>query len=205
MFGRTNSAVSKTSANRWLVIGLGNPGPEYEKTRHNIGAMVVSQMAQSANAKFSSHKARANVAEFRLGVGGDAPALVVATLRCYMNESGGPTKALADFYKIKPDHIIIAHDELDIGYQAIRVKFGGGDNGHNGLKSITSALGSGDYFRLRLGIGRPPGAQSPADFVLKPFSSAERKSIEEFLITGAQAAESLVQNGLEKTQQNFNS
>ena len=205
MFGRTNPEANKSQSNRWLIVGLGNPGPEYEKTRHNIGAMVIAQMAQTAKAKFSSHKARAAVAEFRLGFGADAPALVVATLRCYMNESGGPTKALADFYKIKGDHIIIAHDELDIPYQAIRLKFGGGDNGHNGLKSITSALGSGDYFRLRLGIGRPPGTQSPADFVLKPFSSAERKTIEEFLITGAQAVESLVQYGLEKTQQNFNS
>jgi PTH1 family peptidyl-tRNA hydrolase len=206
MFGRSQSAPANSSgANRWLIIGLGNPGPEYEKTRHNVGAMVVAQMASAARAKFSSHKARANVAEFRLGVGVDAPSLIVATLRCYMNESGGPTKALADFYKVKSDHIIIAHDELDIPYQAIRVKLGGGDNGHNGLKSITSALGTSDYLRLRLGIGRPPGQQDPGDFVLKPFSSAERKTIDEFLITGAQAAESLVEFGLEKTQQNFNS
>ncbi|MEY3399717.1 MAG: hypothetical protein RLZZ486_185 [Actinomycetota bacterium] len=205
MFGRKSSGSDNQSTNRWLIVGLGNPGPEYEKTRHNIGAMVVNQMATTAGAKFSSHKARANVAEFKLGFGGDAPALVVATLRCYMNESGGPTKALADFYKIKGDHIIIAHDELDIPFQAIRVKFGGGDNGHNGLKSITSALGSADYFRLRVGIGRPPGQQDPADFVLKPFSSAEKKSLDEFLITGGQAVESLVQFGLEKTQQNFNS
>jgi len=206
MLGRFKSSETKSAAsNRWLIIGLGNPGPEYEKTRHNIGAMVVTQLAASANAKFTSHKARANVAEFRLGVGVDAPSLIVATLRCYMNESGGPTKALADFYKVKGDHIIIAHDELDIAYQAIRVKFGGGDNGHNGLKSITSALGSGDYYRLRLGIGRPIGQQGVSDFVLKPFSSAERKSIEEFLVSGVQAAESLVQYGLEKTQQNFNS
>lgn len=205
MFGRKTQNSDNQSTNRWLIVGLGNPGPEYEKTRHNIGAMVVTHMAAAAGSKFSSHKARANVAEFKLGFGGDAPALVVATLRCYMNESGGPTKALADFYKIKGDHIIIAHDELDIPYQAIRVKFGGGDNGHNGLKSITSALGSADYFRLRIGIGRPPGQQDPADFVLKPFSSAEKKSIDEFLITGGQAVESLVQFGLEKTQQNFNS
>ena len=206
MFGRSQSnSKDAVGDNRWLIIGLGNPGPEYEKTRHNVGAMVVSQMASVAGAKFNSHKARANVAEFRLGFGVDAPSLVVATLRCYMNESGGPTKALADFYKIKSDHIIIAHDELDIPYQAIRVKFSGGDNGHNGLKSITSALGTNDYFRLRLGIGRPPGQQDPGDFVLKPFSSAERKTLEEFLITGSEAAESLVQHGLEKTQQNFNS
>jgi PTH1 family peptidyl-tRNA hydrolase len=189
---------------RWLLIGLGNPGEEYEKTRHNVGAMLATHMATSSGTKFTSHKARANVAEFRLGVGGDAPAIVVATLRCYMNDSGGPTKSLADFYKIAGDHIIVAHDELDIPYQATRVKFGGGDNGHNGLKSITSALGSGDYFRLRLGIGRPPGQQDPADFVLKPFSSAERKFLEDFLTTGEQAAESLIRYGLEKTQQNFN-
>ena len=189
---------------RWLLIGLGNPGEEYEKTRHNVGAMLASHMAATAGTKFTSHKSRANVAEFRLGVGGDAPALVVATLRCYMNESGGPTKSLADFYKISGDHIIIAHDELDIPFHSTRVKFGGGDNGHNGLKSITSALGSGDYFRIRLGIGRPPGQQDPADFVLKPFSSVERKSLDEFLTTGAEAVESLIQFGLEKTQQNFN-
>lgn len=194
-----------SGANRWLVIGLGNPGAEYEKTRHNVGAMLVAHMAQVNGAKFNSHKARANVSEFRLGVGVDAPALILATLRCYMNESGGPTKALADFYKISGDHLIIAHDELDIPYSAIRVKFGGGDNGHNGLKSITSAMGSPDYFRMRLGIGRPPGAQDPADFVLKPFNSTERAELTDFMIKSAEAVESLIRFGLEKTQQNFNS
>lgn len=194
-----------SGANRWLVIGLGNPGAEYEKTRHNVGAMLVAHMAQVNGAKFNSHKARANVSEFRLGVGVDAPALILATLRCYMNESGGPTKALADFYKISGDHLIIAHDELDIPYSAIRVKFGGGDNGHNGLKSITSAKGSPDYFRMRLGIGRPPGAQDPADYVLKPFNSTERAELTDFMIKSAEAVESLIRFGLEKTQQNFNS
>lgn len=194
-----------SGANRWLVIGLGNPGAEYEKTRHNIGAMLVAHMAEVNRTKFNSHKARANVSEFRLGVGVDAPALIIATLRCYMNESGGPTKALADFYKIPGDHLIIAHDELDIPFSSIRVKFGGGDNGHNGLKSITSAMGSADYFRLRLGIGRPPGTQDPADFVLKPFNSTERGQLTDFMIKSADAVESLVQFGLGKTQQNFNS
>lgn len=204
MFGRSNKDKSIAASNRWLVIGLGNPGEEYENTRHNVGAMLAAHMAKVADAKFSSHKARAFVAEFRLGVGVDTPSLVVATLKCYMNQSGGPTKALADFYKVRGDHIIVAHDELDIPFQATRVKFGGGDNGHNGLKSITSALGSGDYFRLRLGIGRPPGQQDPGDFVLKSFSSNERKMLDEFLITGSDAVESLIQHGLEKTQQNFN-
>lgn len=204
MFGRSNKDKSSTDPQRWLVIGLGNPGDEYEKTRHNVGAMLALHMANAAGVKFSAHKARANVAEFRLGVGVDTPSLVVATLRCYMNESGGPTKALADFYKVKGDRIIVAHDELDIPFQATRVKFGGGDNGHNGLKSITSALGTPDYYRMRLGIGRPPGQQDPGDFVLKPFSSAERKSLESFLISGSEAVESLIRYGLEKTQQNFN-
>ena len=205
MFGRAQSnSKDAVGDNRWLIIGLGNPGPEYEKTRHNVGAMVVSQMASVAGAKFNSHKARANVAEFRLGFGVDAPSLVVATLRCYMNESGGPTKALADFYKIKPDHIIIAHDELDIGYQAIRVKFGGGDNGHNGLKSLTASLGSADYYRIRMGIGRPQGQQDPADFVLKQFASAEKKELPEFITRCAEAVLSLVSDGLDKAQTKFN-
>ena len=204
MFGRSNKEKVAPQSNRWLVVGLGNPGEEYEKTRHNIGAMLALHMASSAGANFSSHKARANVAEYRLGVGVDTPSIVLATLRCYMNESGGPTKALADFYKVPSDHIIIAHDELDIPFKATRVKYGGGDNGHNGLKSITSTLGTGDYFRIRLGIGRPPGQQDPGDFVLKPFASSERKELSDFLISATDAVESLIRDGLAKTQQNFN-
>lgn len=204
MFGRSNKEKFAPQSSRWLVVGLGNPGEEYENTRHNVGAMLAHHMASGANVTFSSHKARANVAEYRLGVGVDTPSIVLATLRSYMNESGGPTKALADFYKVRGDHIIIAHDELDIPFQTTRVKFGGGDNGHNGLKSITSALGSGDYYRIRLGIGRPPGRQDPGDFVLKPFASSERKDLSEFLIMASQAVESLIREGLEKTQQHFN-
>lgn len=121
-----------------------------------------------------------------------------------MNESGGPTKALADFYKVKGTHIIVAHDELDIPFQSLRLKFGGGDNGHNGLKSITSALGSADYFRLRLGIGRPPGTQDPADFVLKPFNSTERAELPDFFSRSINAIETLIEHGLERAQQDFN-
>lgn len=193
-----------SSPARWLIIGLGNPGAEYEKTRHNIGAMVVKAMAQSADARFTSHKARADVAEFKLGRGISVPTITLATLRCYMNESGGPTKALADFYKVKGTHIIVAHDELDIPFQSLRLKFGGGDNGHNGLKSITSALGSADYFRLRLGIGRPPGTQDPADFVLKPFNSTERAELPDFFSRSINAIETLIEHGLERAQQDFN-
>jgi PTH1 family peptidyl-tRNA hydrolase len=188
---------------RWLIVGLGNPGADYDKTRHNIGAKVVEAFADTHQVRFSHHKSRANVAALRLGVGGEAPALILAILQCYMNESGGPVKSLAEFFKIPLDRIIIAHDELDIPFQSLRVKFGGGDNGHNGLKSITSTLGA-NYFRLRLGIGRPSGAQDPSDYVLKPFSSAERKELDSFLSRGVEALESLIQNGLERTQQDFN-
>ena len=201
----SGAASSSSTSARWLIIGLGNPGTEYERTRHNIGATVIKAMADAAGVRFSSHKSRSDVAEYKLGKGGSVPSLVLATLRCYMNESGGPTKSLADFYKVSGDHIIIAHDELDIPFQSIRLKFGGGDNGHNGLKSITSALGSSDYFRVRLGIGRPPGAQDPADFVLKPFNAAERSELPDFCSRSISAIEALITQGLESAQQNFNS
>ena len=186
-------------ADRWLVIGLGNPGPEYEKTRHNIGQLVLDQLSE--NQKFSSHKSRMQISEIKL----DGQSVVLAKSLGYMNESGGPAKSLADFYKIDIDKIIAIHDELDLPFNNLRIKLGGGDNGHNGLKSLTASFSTAVYYRIRMGIGRPMGEQDPADFVLKPFSSAERKTIEEFLITGAEAAESLVTHGLERTQQNFNS
>ena len=186
---------------RWIVIGLGNPGQEYERTRHNIGAMVAAELAKRSGKKLSSHKSRANLAEYKLPTG---DSVAVATLRCYMNESGGPTKSLIDFYKAKSDHLIVIHDELDIPFETIRIKQGGGDNGHNGLKSITKVLGP-DYFRLRMGIGRPMGNQDPADFVLKPFNSTERKNLELFVSKGADAIEALISDGLERAQANFNS
>ena len=186
---------------RWIIVGLGNPGPEYERTRHNIGAMVVSELAQRSGKKLSSHKSRSNLVDYKLASG---ESVVAATLRCYMNESGGPTKSLIDFYKAKSDHLIVIHDELDIPFEAIRLKQGGGDNGHNGLKSITKVLGP-DYFRVRMGIGRPMGSQDPADFVLKPFSSQERKDLPTFLAQGADAIEALIAEGLDKAQTRFNS
>lgn len=188
----------------WLVVGLGNPGPQYEATRHNVGQMVVDVLASQNRLKWSTHKSRTDVAAFKIGVGVDAQSIIIAKSKSYMNESGGPIKALAAFYKIDPDHLIILHDELDIPFSAIRSKVGGGDNGHNGLKSLTSAFSTADYFRIRLGIGRPNGPQDPADFVLKPFSSAEKKELEEFLTRGSETVESLIMRGLEVTQQQFN-
>jgi peptidyl-tRNA hydrolase, PTH1 family len=187
---------------RWLLVGLGNPGTEYEKTRHNIGAMVVDHLASLQRINFSSHKSRNLIAEYRMSSGAK---IVLAKPNSYMNTLGGPVKALRDFYSIENENIIALHDELDIDYSAIRIKFGGGENGHNGLKSISSALATKDYFRLRLGIGRPPGQQDPADFVLNRFNQSERSSLPQFLERAGEAIEYLIENGLEKAQSQFNS
>ena len=189
---------------RWLILGLGNPGPEYANTRHNIGYLVVEEIAKRISGSLLSHKARADVLEGRLGVGIDAPSLILAKAKSYMNESGGPGKALADFYKTPLDRIIVIHDELDLPFEAIRSKLGGGDNGHNGLKSLSKSLGGPGYLRMRMGIGRPQGRQDPADFVLKPFNTEERKVLPLFVDRGSDAVESLLTRGLEETQQRFN-
>jgi len=189
----------------WLVVGLGNPGDKYAATRHNVGQMVVDELVRRHNVKLSSHKSRTNIAAFKLGVGDDAHPVIVAKSHSFMNETGGPIKALANFYSVDPEKIIVLHDELDIPFAAIRTKFAGGDNGHNGLKSITSAFGAPDYYRVRLGIGRPMGEQDPADFVLKAFSKVEQKDLSEFIVRGADVVESLINEGLERTQTRFNS
>jgi PTH1 family peptidyl-tRNA hydrolase len=188
----------------WLVVGLGNPGPAYAGPRHNVGHVVAAELADRMDSGFRAHKSgRAEVVEGRLVPGG--PRLVLARGRCYMNESGGPVTQLLSFYKVEPDHLVVVHDELDIAFDTLRVKFGGGDNGHNGLRSIRKALGSGDYFRVRVGVGRPPGRQSPADFVLSDYSAAERKVLPFQVDKAADAVESLVTDGLAVTQSRFNS
>ena len=186
-------------ADRWLVIGLGNPGPDYEKTRHNIGHLVVDSL--SGGQKFTAHKSRMDISEVKCG----NEILVLAKSRGFMNETGGPAKALIDFYKIPIEKTIVIHDELDLPFKNLRLKLGGGDNGHNGLKSLTSSLSTADYYRIRMGIGRPMGEQDPADFVLKPFSKEERKDMLEFVQSGADSVEALVLNGLDKAQTAFNS
>ena len=193
-----------TPSEVWLVVGLGNPGPAYAGHRHNVGYLVTDELASRMGARFRAHKSgRADVVEGRLSLGG--PRVVLARARGYMNESGGPVKALASFYKVAPDHIIAIHDELDIAFGTLRVKLGGGDNGHNGLRSMRSSLGTGDFHRVRVGIGRPPGRQDVADFVLSNYSSQERKILPFGVDKAADAVESLVTDGLERTQQGFNS
>jgi PTH1 family peptidyl-tRNA hydrolase len=191
----------------WLVVGLGNPGPAYAGHRHNVGYLVTDELAGRMGATFRAHKSgRADVVEGRLGAPGTpGPRVVLARPRCYMNETGGPVKALATFYKVTPDRIIAIHDELDIAFGTLRTKLGGGDNGHNGLRSLRSSLGTGDFYRVRAGIGRPPGRQDVADFVLSNYSSVERKELPFQVDHAADAVESLITEGLERTQQRFNS
>ncbi len=179
-----------------LVIGLGNPGAVYAGNRHNIGAMVADVLAARLPARFKSHKAGAEIAEGRLA----GARAVVAKPRSFMNLSGGPTAGLARFFKIPAGEVIVVHDELDLPGHVVRVKQGGGEGGHNGLKSISAALGTKDYLRVRCGIGRPPGRQDPADYVLRDFSGTERKELPVDLEAAADAVESLIHYGLLETQ-----
>jgi PTH1 family peptidyl-tRNA hydrolase len=206
----------------WLVVGLGNPGPAYAGNRHNVGAMVVRELGgrhdlgalavgrlarrrDSAGA-FKAHRARALVDEVRLGTstdGGPGPRAVLAVPTTFMNESGGSVAGLMAFFSVDLDHLVVIHDELDITAGTVRVKRGGGEGGHNGLRSISRSLGSKDYLRVRVGIGRPPGRMDPADFVLRDFSAAERAELPLTLDTAADAVESLVEVGLLASQQRF--
>ena len=191
----------------WLVVGLGNPGPTYAGHRHNVGYLVADELADRMGAAFRAHKSgRAEVVEGRLSAPGTpGPRVVLARPRGYMNESGGPVKALASFYKIAPEKIVAIHDELDIPFGTLRVKLGGGDNGHNGLRSMRSALGTGDFHRVRAGVGRPSGRQDVADFLLSNYSTIERKELPLQVGAAADAVEVLLTEGLERTQQRFNS
>jgi PTH1 family peptidyl-tRNA hydrolase len=182
-----------------LVVGLGNPGPAYVGNRHNIGFLVADELAGRVGGRFKSHKAGADVVEGRLA----GRRVVLAKPRSFMNLSGGPVAGLARFFKVTPDSLVVIHDELDIPFDAVRLKLGGGDNGHNGLRSITKSLGTKDYHRVRVGIGRPPGRMDPADFVLRDFSSTERKELAFVIDRAADATEALLSHGLEAAQNTF--
>ncbi|HCB07343.1 MAG TPA: aminoacyl-tRNA hydrolase [Nocardioides bacterium] len=196
--------MSDAGAGPWVIVGLGNPGPAYAGHRHNIGYLVADELVRRIGAPFKAHRAsRAEFADGRLATGG--PRLVVVRPRCYMNEIGGPTKAVLKFFGATPDRLVAIHDELDIPFDTMRVKFAGGDNGHNGLRSLRSSLGTGDFFRVRVGVGRPPGRQDPADFLLSNYSSTERKELPFQVDRAADAVETLLTLGLAETQQRFNS
>jgi PTH1 family peptidyl-tRNA hydrolase len=190
-----------------LVVGLGNPGPEYAATRHNVGHLVVDELARRYGGSFSRNK-KTNAMETTVRIGGVGPASVPVALAkplSYMNLSGGPVSSAVKYYAVEPVTVVIVHDELDIPFGAIRLKKGGGSGGHNGLKDVTKALGTPDYVRVRVGVGRPPGSQDAADYVLKPFSSTERKELDLVIALAADAIEDLVEKGLAEAQQRFHS
>ncbi|VXB72087.1 aminoacyl-tRNA hydrolase [Arthrobacter sp. 8AJ] len=185
----------------WLIVGLGNPGAQYQGNRHNVGQMVLDEIAGRIGAGFKTHKARAQVLEGRLGIGG--PRVVLAKPMSYMNVSGGPVSALANFYGIAADHVVAVHDEIDIPFNTVKLKLGGGEGGHNGLRDISKALGTKDYLRVRVGVGRPPGRMDTADYVLRDFGAAELKELPFLLDDAADAVESLLRDGLTAAQQKF--
>ena len=185
----------------WLVVGLGNPGPEYAATRHNVGVMVVDVLGERLGVRLAKHR-RANAAAADGRLSGQRVELLVP--RSFMNESGGPVKAAVDFAKVPIDRVIVIHDELDLPFGSLRVKLGGGDNGHNGLKSLRRSLDTGDFYRVRVGIGRPPGRQDPADYVLRAFGTSERRELGVLVSRAADAVETLVTDGLEVVQNRFN-
>jgi PTH1 family peptidyl-tRNA hydrolase len=190
----------------WLVVGLGNPGPQYANTRHNIGVMATERLTEALGGRLAGHRrCRAEVAEVRLGpLGHGAVRVVTARSRGYMNESGGPVACLMDYYEVPLEQLVVLHDELDLPLGGLRLKTGGGDNGHNGLRSLRRSLGSGDFHRIRLGIGRPPGRQDPAEFVLRPFAGAERTEVELLCGEAVDAVEVLIGEGMAAAQNQFN-
>ena len=200
------------SEGRWLVVGLGNPGPQYAGNRHNVGQMVLDELARRAGASFGSkggvlsRRPQAATAEVRIGTlpgGAPGPRAVLAKPTTFMNTSGGPVAALARYYDVPPDRVVLVHDELDIPFGEIKLKLGGGEGGHNGLRDTSKALGSKDYVRVRVGVGRPPGRQDPADFVLKDFSGTEKKDLAWLVDRAADAVEAVVVEGLEAAQLRF--
>ena len=181
---------------RWIIVGLGNPGAQYAGNRHNAGTMVLALLGERIGARFKAHRTRNEIAEGRLS----GQPVTLAQPHSYMNLSGGPVAALAAFYKVRPERVVVIHDELDVPFDAVRLKQGGGDNGHNGLRSVSASLGTRDYYRVRFGIGRPPGRMDPAAFVLSDFSQAERKELPFALDRAADAAEALIGKGLIEAQ-----
>jgi peptidyl-tRNA hydrolase, PTH1 family len=188
-----------STSQRWIIAGLGNPGPAYAGNRHNVGQMVLALLADRMGARFKSHRTRNDIAEGRLA----GEPVTLARPHSYMNLSGGPVAALASFYKLPPERIVVIHDELDIPFGTIRLKLGGGDNGHNGLRSITASLGTRDYYRVRFGIGRPPGRMDPATFVLRDFTPTERKELPFAVDRCADATETLITKGLAEAQNTY--
>lgn len=188
-----------TADGPWLVVGLGNPGPTYARNRHSVGFMVADLLAQRLGGRFTARRGRVDAVEGRLS----GARVVLAKPKAYMNESGGPVASVRSFFRVPADRLVVVHDELDIAYGALRLKLGGGEGGHNGLRSLRRALGTGEFYRVRVGIGRPPGRMDPADYVLRDFSPAERKELPFHLDRAGDAVEVLLTDGLAVAQNRF--
>jgi peptidyl-tRNA hydrolase, PTH1 family len=190
----------------WLVVGLGNPGPGYAGNRHNVGAMVVGRLADDLGVRLSAHRSRARVGEGRLSpvAGRPGARLVLVVPTAYMNESGGQVTSAVRFFKADPDRLLVVHDELDLPFTDLMLKRGGGEGGHNGLRSVSQALGTKDYCRLRIGIGRPPSRMDPADFVLRDFSTAERKELPLVIGDAVDAIVLVAEEGWDRAQERVN-
>ena len=187
----------------WLVVGLGNPEPRYARNRHNIGRMVIDLLVERTGATLSRHRTRARVAEVRLGLlpgGAPGPRAVLAEPTAFMNVSGGPVRALTQFYGLGAERLLVIHDDIDLPEHTLRLKRGGGEDGHNGLRSVSQALGTRDYARLRVGIGRPPGRQDVADFVLTDLPPRSRAQWGVTLEQAADAVQTVVLKGFERAQ-----
>jgi peptidyl-tRNA hydrolase, PTH1 family len=199
-------AEDGATAGPWLVVGLGNPGPPYAGNRHNVGAMGVAQLAADLGVKLSGHRSRAQVAEARLAPSGGRPGerVVLAVPTAYMNESGGQVTSAVRFFKVEPERLLVVHDELDLPFGDLMLKFGGGEGGHNGLRSVSRSLGTRDYSRLRIGIGRPPGRMDPADFVLRDFSGNERKELPFLVGDAVDAVDAVIRDGWVRAQETVN-
>lgn len=195
--------VTPLAEERWLIVGLGNPGAKYEQTRHNVGQMALDLLARELNETFKSHKTNSRIATGRITVPG--PSLILVKPNSYMNLSGGPTSQAANFFGVDPAKTIVLHDELDIPYGHVKLKQGGGHGGHNGLRDIAKSLNTPDFLRVRIGIGRPPGRQNPADYVLSNFSATEKKDLELLLVDAKDAVLSIIEDGLLKAQQDVHS
>ena len=191
---------ARDADDRWVIVGLGNPGEKYAKTRHNMGAMVIDVLLERARASLKSHKSGCLIAESDLS----GERVVLARSTSYMNDSGRPVRELARWYKVPAERLIVVHDELDIEFEEIKVKEGGGTAGHNGLGSIASHLGTRDFLRVRVGIGRPRGRSGAVGHVLDGFSSAEKKELPFILERAADAVESILADGVEQAMNRFN-
>ena len=197
LFGRSRSDGSDS---RWIVVGLGNPGSQYEKTRHNAGVFVVEELLRRNGVSFKRHKSGCVVAEAGYG----DKRIVLARPMSYMNESGRPLRELVRWYKATPERLVVVHDEIDIPFGTVRIKFGGGTAGHNGLKSVGSHLGTKDFARVRVGVSRPRGNKEAADYVLSEFSAGERKQLDEIVSRAADAAERVTEVGIERAMNEVN-